>query len=88
MINKPLLRRIQKKNPEYSLDQIDAVLSKTWEIINKKTSNCQVLDLTIPKLGRIHTHGNTKNKAKIHIFKVIVKANRERYKYDDKQLLF
>lgn len=88
MINKQLLLRIQKKNPEYSLDQIDAVLSKIWEIINKKTSNCQVLDLTIPKLGRIHTHGNTKNKAKIHIFKVIVKANRERYKYDDKQLLF
>lgn len=88
MINQQLLRRIQKKNPDYSLDKISLVIDNYIANINKKIANCQTINLVVPKLGRIHTHGNSKNKAMAkRIEKNNIKIN-ENFKYSDKQLLF
>ena len=88
MINQPLLRRIQKKHPNRSLEEIEIIINVHLGQLNFKLSQCQVIDITISKLGRIHTHGN----AKYHNYEKqkdkIAEYNQVRVEYSDTNLLF
>jgi len=88
MITQDLLRRIQKKHPNRSLKEIEIVITQHLNVLNLKLSRTQVANYTIPKLGRIHTHGNVKNKSAKKVQKYSNKYLRERVKYNDTQLLF
>ncbi len=56
--------------------------------LNFKLCNCQTIDVTIVKLGRIHTHGNSKNKSRAKMVKRIIDFKQNKIEYSDKQLLF
>lgn len=88
MINQSLLRRIQKKHPNRSLEEIEMVIQGHLTQLNIKLSGCQTIDLTIVKLGRIHTHGNSKNKSRAKTMKRIIDFKQNKIEYSDKQLLF
>lgn len=88
MINQSLLRRIQKKHPNRSLEEIEIIINVHLGQLNFKLCNCQVIDITVGKLGRIHTHGNAKyhnyEKQKVKIAKWV----QEKDEYSDTNLLF
>lgn len=88
MINQSLLRRIQKKHPNRSLEEIEIVINVHLGQLNFKLCNCQTIDVTINKFGRIHTHGNSKNKSRAKTMKRIIDFKQNKIEYSDKQLLF
>lgn len=88
MITTDLLKRIQKKHPEYSKEQIKLILTQHLGLLNSKLSRSQTLDLTIPKLGRVHTHGNAINDKRLNINKTVKLWTRKKTAYSDSQLLF
>jgi len=87
-MNKNTLLRIQQKNPNYSLEQIETVINAHIGALNFKIAMCQKLSLTIPKVGRIHTHGNVKNKSDAKKSEYIKEYKAKEYRYSDKELLF
>ena len=88
MLSKTLLKKIQEKNPKYSIKQIELVLMGHLGTINRKLINCQKINLNIPKLGRIHTHGNVKHKSTQHTYKLHKAWTDKKNLYSDEQLLF
>ena len=88
MITKSLLLRIQKKNPDKSLKQIELVLRVHLNVLNSKLSISQKFNLTIPKLGKIHTHGNVKSLRVIGRRKTTNEYLAKEFLYSDKNLLF
>ena len=88
MVNAKLLRKIQEKHPEYSIRQLKSVINYHWEIFNRKLSKAQTVDLTINKIGTIHTHRNVINIAKVNSKKGSGKKEKIKIRYSDKNLLF
>lgn len=77
-----------KKNQRFTKEQINLVISSYMFHINIKLSRASSIDLNIPKLGRIHTHGNRKDIVTIRNIKRTIKWTTKRNKFTDKELLF
>ena len=88
MVNAKLLRKIQKKHPEYSIHQLRRVINYHWEIFNRKLSKAQTVDLTINKIGTIHTHRNVINLSKLNSLQASYRIDKIKLRYSDKNLLF
>jgi len=88
MVNAKLLNKLKERHPNRTNTQLRAVIFGYLSIINNKLSNSQTLRLVIPKLGVVHTHGNTINKSiKKRNIRQKVKF-RKTFDYSDKNLLF
>jgi hypothetical protein len=79
---------VLKSNPGFTREQIQTIIGCYMLHINMKLSKVCVIDLNIPKLGRIHTHGNKKDAIEAGKLKSIVKWTNKRNKFTDKELLF
>lgn len=88
MVNNKLLRKIQEKHPEYSIHQIRSIISKHWQVFNLKMCKAQIVDLTINKLGTIHTNRNIIKISYVKALKKSNKASKLRIRYSDESLLF
>lgn len=62
-MTKAQLKAIQVKNPKYTEKQILFLIRRYTGAASRKIRFNSTFDLTIPKLGKIHTHGNAKNKS-------------------------
>lgn len=58
--NKKISQSLLDKNPKYNKHQISLVIGAYLKSINKKMQN-PTCNLSVPKFGLIHTHGNAKN---------------------------
>lgn len=56
--------------------------------MEKRMEKNTTFDLTVPKFGRIHTHGNAKNKAYQLKIKKFTKRFNRLFKFEDSSLLF
>ena len=88
MVNKELLKKIQLKHPEYSLDNIRIVINKHWKVFNLKLRTAQTIDLTINKLGTIHTNRNIIRKSKVKAMQWQIRKHKILALYCDRNLLF
>lgn len=88
MVNAKLLRKIQEKHPEYSIKQIKSIINYHWQIFNLKLSKAQVVDLTVNKIGTIHTNRNIIQISKVTRNKDSSIISKRKLKYSDKNLLF
>jgi hypothetical protein len=79
---------VLKRNPSFTKEQIHTVIACYMLHINLKLSKVCVIDLNIPKLGRIHTHGNKKDAVAIRKVKRSIKWTTNKNKFTDKELLF
>ena len=79
---------VLKKNQRFTKEQINLVISSYMFHINIKLSRANSIDLNIPKLGRIHTHGNRKDIVTIRNIKRTIKWTTKKNKLTDKELLF
>jgi len=77
-----------KKNHKFTKEQINLVISSYMFHINIKLSKASAIDLNIPKLGRIHTHGNRNDVVAIRNIKRTIKWTANKNKFTDKELLF
>ena len=77
-----------KKNQRFTKEQINLVISSYMFHINIKLSKASAIDLNIPKLGRIHTHGNKRDIVAIRKVKRSIKWTANKNKFTDKELLF
>jgi len=86
-------KEVLDAHPNMTKDEIRWVVQCFLTQINRKLSRCRSLDLNVPRLGRIHSHGNKKlNIEKIKVKKKISKQtikNQKRSKLRDiNDLLF
>lgn len=88
MITQALLKRIQEKNPKFTIVQINDIIRHHISAINFKLCSCQTIKMKVPKLGTIHTHGNVKSINRINLNKAQARRFRIRVQYTDAQLLF
>ena len=88
MVNAKLLRKIQEKHPEYSLPQIKFIINKHWHVFNLKLCKAQIIDITINKIGTIHTHKNITYIAGEKLLADCRKVRRKKAINSDKNLLF
>lgn len=88
MVNAKLLRKIQEKHPEYTLPQIKYIINKHWHIFNLKLCKAQIVDITINKIGTMHTHKNIIHIASENVLAQHRKINHKRAINSDKNLLF
>lgn len=79
---------ILTKNPKFTKEEIEMVLSYYLKHIAIKIAKSSVIDLNIPKLGRIKTHGNKKDFSKERSKKISLKWTNKKNKFTDKELLF
>lgn len=82
------IRAIQLKNPTFSIDEIKRVVGNYLKTISNRISNNTTVNINVPKLGRIHTHGNAINssyKARLVRHK---KWRDNKADFSDKTLLF
>lgn len=82
------LRLLLSKHPDLTKDQIKIIVSQHLKVINSRISNNTTFNLKIPKFGRIHTHGNSKNKAYVARLKRHKKWRDNKNDFSDKTLLF
>lgn len=88
MLNQALLHKIKAKHPEYTTEQIKMVIRGHLAKLNIMLVKGETFNITIPKLGRIHTHGNAVSRAKI-IDRNYHRKNMKRIgNFTDKRLLF
>ena len=88
MLKSQLLNKLKEKHPEYTKAQINLVISRRISLMVYKIIQSNVFDITVRKFGRIHTHGNKKNLAKINKNERIRKFVAKKIDYSDKNLLF
>lgn len=88
MLNKALLHKIQAKHPEYTQEEIKVIIMKHLLVLNFKLGKSDALNLTIPRLGRIHIHGNAISDTRIKFNRRVNKFLIKKNAYSDKRLLF
>ncbi len=82
------LRILRAKYPEYTDQQIKLVVNTHLKVINQRISNNTTLNILVPSLGRIHTHGNAKNKSYVARLVRYKKWHHNKKDFSDKTLLF
>lgn len=82
------LKILEAKYPRFTQHQLKVIVNYHLRSMERRMSNNTTFDMTVPKLGRIHTHGNAKNKAyQLRIKKFTKRINRLN-KFSDSTLLF
>lgn len=87
-MTKQQIKAIQAKNPKYTEAQIQFVIRRMTGNINRKMRFNSTFNLTVPKMGKIHTHGNAKNKSRLRHYKYVKKRNKQIKDLSIKTLLF
>lgn len=87
-MNTNKLNIILEKNPNMTKEELEFIITSYVSYINKKLSMSSVIDLNIPGIGRIHTHGNKLDKIEINKHKRIVKWINKNRKFTERELLF
>jgi len=79
---------LEKKHPHLTKQQISFIVKFHIGNIGNRVTRNTTFSITVPKLGRIHTHGNAKNKAYSLRIKKFTKRWRHLNKFTDTELLF
>lgn len=87
-MTKQQLKAIQVKNPKYTEEQIQFLIRRMTGAINRKIRFNSTFNLTVPKLGKIHTHGNAKNKSGVKHNEKIKKRQQLQRDFSINVLLF
>lgn len=87
-MTKQQLKAIQARNPKYTEEQILFLVRRTIGNINRKIRFNSTFKLVVPKLGKIHTHGNAKNKSGDNHNKLIRKRQQLQRDFSINVLLF
>lgn len=88
LAKKKISKELMAKHPNLTKEQIQLIISSFLTMINQKLGQNKVVDLTIPSLGRVHTHGRTKDVSKAKRFKSINDWKNKNNKFSDEALLF
>ena len=82
------LRKLMRMYPQYEEKEIRYIISTHIKTLSNRVYKNTTFNLLVPKLGRIHTHANSKNKAYVAVLakhKIVRDAKNE---FSDKVLLF
>jgi len=82
------LKMLREKYPKFTPHQLKVIVNYHLRSMERRISNNTTFDMTVPKFGRIHTHGNAKNKAYELRIKKFTKRHRRLNKFSDNTLLF
>lgn len=88
MLNQKLLHKLKEKYPNRTNEELTLVVKTYFNSMNMIISSNTVFNLDIPKLGRIHTHGNAVNKTSQKQTRDNTKLVYKRNQFTDEQLLF
>lgn len=82
------LKILEAKYPKFTPHQLRVIVKYHLRSMEKRMEKNTTFDLTVPKFGRIHTHGNAKNKAYQLKIKKFTKRFNRLFKFEDSSLLF